>query len=118
MSFRPELDETYEALQAAGQLAGGGGITVRRIDSLRGDYLISGAILSSIKQSSLIVCDLTFDRPNVYYELGYARGLGKTVIHCAQEGTDVHFDIKDFKTIFYKSPTKLQRKMTKEFQPS
>lgn len=52
-----------------------------------GDYRITDRILASIQRAGLVVVDLTQDRPNVYFELGYARGLGKTVVTIMREGT-------------------------------
>lgn len=114
MSFRRDMDEAYEALKTAGQLVGRGELRVERVDAQPGGYRITDKILSNIETAALIICDLTHERPNVYYELGYARGLNKRIINCAHEDTELHFDIKDFRTIFYSSPTELQRKMRGE----
>lgn len=114
MSFRSEMDDIYEVFRAAGELAGRGALRVERVDAQLGDYRITDKVLENIRSAALIVCDLTYERPNVYYELGYARGIGKTVVNCARQGTKLHFDIRDFRTIFYASATQLQRKVTQE----
>jgi hypothetical protein len=44
---------------------------------------------------------LTYERPNVYFELGYARGLGKTVITILRSGTNAHFDVRDWTCLEY-----------------
>ena len=49
-----------------------------------------------ILSSRLVVADLTHERPNAYFELGYARGLGKTVITIARRDSNIHFDVKDW----------------------
>jgi hypothetical protein len=42
-------------------------------------------------------------RPNVFYELGYADGLGGKVIVTAKKGTELPFDVKDIPTILWES---------------
>ena len=116
MSFNRSLNRVYHAMKTAGRLAGIKDLRVERIDAKRGDYKITSEILRSIRAASLLVCDLTEERPNVYYELGYSRGIKKKVIHCAQKGTELHFDVKDFKTIFYEDPLDLQEQLEAEFR--
>jgi hypothetical protein len=50
-------------------------LKVERIDERPGSFAITDEIHRSIQKSDLIICDLTEERPNVYYEPGYARGL-------------------------------------------
>lgn len=64
---------------------------------------ISEAILSAIRRSVLVVADLTFARPNCYYEAGYARGAFRRVLLTCRKDHDprsggahtfkVHFDV-------------------------
>ncbi len=115
MSFNPEMLNSYKAMVAAGKLVEGRNLKVERIDARIGDYKITNEVLRGIRRAALIVCDITQERPNVYYELGYARGLGKTVITCAKSGTNLHFDIKDVRTLFYEDPIDLQEKLVAEF---
>ena len=60
--------------------------------------------------------DLTDLRPNVFYELGYADGLGKKVIATAKEGTDLPFDVKDIPTIFWSGQTQLRKDLEKRIR--
>jgi len=115
MSFQEEFDEVYDEFVDAAKLVDDS-LSVKRIDKQRGDFRITDEIVNNINKSGLIICDLTDERPNVYYELGYARGLGKRVIICARQGTHLHFDIKDFKVIFYKSPSHLRREILEELK--
>jgi len=117
MSFDPGMSEIYEAFQNAGKLVPGVNLRVKRVDDAdKLEYRINDEILRSINRAELIICDLTHERPNVYYELGYARGLGKTVISCAQKNTNLHFDIRDFHTILYDSPMDIQRRLTEKLK--
>lgn len=54
--------------------------------------------------------------PTCIFELGYARGLGKTVITIAREGTTVHFDVKDWTYIPYVDSRILERDLKKRFE--
>ena len=57
------------------------------------------------------ICDLTGERPNVYYELGYAHGVGNEssdILLIAKEGTNIHFDIASFRVNFYRSTEHLR----------
>jgi len=116
MSFNPKMRETYEALKIAGKIYEKRKLNVSRIDDKKGDYAITAEIVNCINRASLIICDLTEERPNVYFEAGYARGIGKRIIFCAKKGTKLHFDLKDMHTVFYDSPVDLQKKMQKEFE--
>ena len=63
----------------------------------------------------LVVADLTHERPNVYFELGYARGLSKTIITTARDGTPLHFDVKDWTCTFYNDSRVLERHLHERF---
>jgi guanylate kinase len=114
MSFHPEMNEVYKAFCTAGRLIRGRNLRIKRIDSQKGDFRITDEILRNIEKAALVIADFTHERPNVYYELGYARGIGKYVLHCAKIGTKLHFDIKDFHTIMYESPMQLQDLIVEE----
>ena len=62
-----------------------------------------------------MIVDLTKERPNVFFEAGYAHGIGKTPIYIAKEGTTVHFDVKDYPIITFKNMTKLKEELVKRF---
>lgn len=45
---------------------------------------------------------------NVYFELGYARGKGKVTIQLARRDTTLEFDVRNWRTSFYKNATELE----------
>lgn len=116
MPFKDKFDEIYQNIKIAGRLINGRPLTVDRMDEKRGPFMISDAILNRIKQSALIVAEVTEENTNVYFEIGYARGIGKMVLPCAKKGTKLPFDIKDFRTVFYKTPTDLATQLTEHFK--
>ena len=57
--------------------------------------------------------DLTNERPNVFFEAGYAQGRGKTPIYIARQGTPLHFDIRDYPVILFRSMKELREGIQK-----
>jgi len=70
------------------------------------------SIFSKIKHSAFIIAEVSGARPNVYYELGYARAIGKAVIQTAYKGTQLPFDVFDVPTLFWESQRELDQKLT------
>lgn len=71
------------------------GLTPIRIDKIdHNDDIddIDDRIMEEIQRADIVVADLTFARPSVYFEGGYATGLGKPVIYTARGD---HFRDKD-----------------------
>ncbi len=62
---------------------------------------ITSQILKGIDQSDFVIADVSEQSPNVFYEIGYARGIDCPVIITAKKGTILPFDIKDLPVIFY-----------------
>jgi hypothetical protein len=70
-----------------------------------------------IRKSAFVIADISEKSPNVFYEVGYARGLGKDVIVTARRGTTPEFDVADIPKIFWEDQTELKdglRKYLKE----
>ena len=63
--------------------------------------VIVDQIRELIEQASLILCDLTFHNPNVFYELGIAHTLGKQPILISQDPANIAFDAKHLRIIPY-----------------
>ncbi len=71
-----------------------------RADNLFGHDVMED-IWSAINSASIIVADVTGRNPNVFYELGIAHTLGKSVIVITQDKSDVPFDIQRLRFIEY-----------------
>jgi len=87
---------------------------VQKADEISHTGTITDAILSAINRSRFLVADLTDEKPNCYYEVGYAHALGKPVIILAKEGTYRHFDISTYKWNFWKDYIDLKSKFETE----
>ena len=82
-----------------------------RIDDAHLVGRIVPEIFESIKRSAFVIVDLTVERANVYYELGFAQGLNKPVVITAYKGTRLPFDVHDISTIFWEGQTDLKVKL-------
>jgi hypothetical protein len=112
-SFDPAMEPIYEAIVAA---ASSVGLRAERVKDVPGDYRVTDKMLRMIRSARFVVADLTFERPNVYFELGYARGLNKTVITILREGTPAHFDVQDWTYMKYIDSRPLERDLRERFE--
>jgi len=112
-AFQDDMELVYLSIETAATKLG---LNAKRVKDFPGDYRITDRIIEMIHKARFIVADLTHERPNVYFELGYARGLGKTVVTLARDGTNVHFDVKDWTYISYTDLKVLQNELEKRFE--
>ena len=91
----------------------GAGYRPVRIDKQEHIDRIDDRILAEIRRSLFVVVDLTLHRQNVYYEAGFAEGIGKKVIFTchADTASDRHFDIRQFNCLDWKAPEELRRRL-------
>jgi hypothetical protein len=99
MPFRPELACVYETIQKVLVLQ-------HRMRCLRGDDIYAPGIIMSdvwtkICEAHIVVADATDRNPNVFYEMGLAHAIGKTVIILAQREEDIPFDLRHHRIVFY-----------------
>lgn len=87
---------------------------IQRADEISHTNLITTEILNAISRSDFIVADLTHEKPNCYYEIGFAHSLGRPVIILAKEGTNRHFDISGYRWNYWKDYKDLKTKLEKE----
>lgn len=112
-SFTPEMEPSYQAIVAAAEAVG---LRAERVKDVQGDYRITEKILAMISKARFVIADLTYERPNVYFELGYARGLGKTVITILRAGTTAHFDVRDWTYLEYFDSRPLENDLLDRFR--
>ncbi len=72
-----------------------------RIDGKEHNGKIDDEIMASIRASKFVVSDFTGSRGGVYYEAGFAHGLGFPVIFMCREGDALHFDVRQYNCIFW-----------------
>lgn len=101
----PVLVDVLDALKEACKRCG---LHAERVDEVASNERITDRILESIRKAEYVIADLTDSRPNVFYEAGYAHGLGKTPIYVARQGTKLEFDLKDYPVIFFPNMKQLK----------
>jgi len=87
MAMDPDDAQLVDVLDAIKDGASKGGIKAERVDDTLTNEPITDHLLKSIHKSEFVVVDLTYSRPNVYYEAGYAQGIGKTPVYVAKDGS-------------------------------
>ena len=115
-----QLSEVYDnAIEPAIRACG---LEPKRIDKHNEGGLLTSEIFRSIKESDIVVADLTNERPNCYLEVGYTVGIGKTrrLVLTVREnhspdnsdyqpgGPKVHFDIAAYDMCFW-NPRNLEQ---------
>lgn len=111
MWFDSQMDNAWEqGIKPAIELAGYHPI---RVDKELHVERIDAKIVADIKDSKFLVADVTGQRAGVYFEAGFAIGLGRPVIWCVRkdELTDVHFDTRQYNHIVWEEPEELQEKL-------
>lgn len=108
MSFAPKLRGVWEkAIKPAVEQAG---FTPLRIDAKPHSDRIDVKIMAEIKASHFVIADVTGHRPGVYFEAGYALGLGIPVIWSVR--TDdldkAHFDTRQYSHLVWETEDDLQ----------
>jgi hypothetical protein len=94
------------------------GFEVVRADEFYSSTPILNDIIRSIKESSVIIADITPDNPNVFYEIGYAHAINKpTILICDKTRDKLPFDVSSFRTLFYENSisgkTKIENSLRK-----
>ena len=76
---------------------------------------ITDEILARLESARLVIADMTYEKPNCYYEVGYAHAKGKKVIFCARADHDprrtgrqekdmkIHFDLDSHRFSFWQT---------------
>ena len=79
------------------------GYKAKRVDREEHANKIDDEIIAQIRQSRFVVADFTGQRGGVYYEAGYAHGLGLEVIWTCWEDymKKLHFDIRQYNFIVW-----------------
>lgn len=105
MSFKKEFLDVYNSFR---EVCKEFDFDAMRTDESGSLDRIVPRVEKGIKESAFVIADVTELSPNVFYELGYARGQGKNVILCARRGTARAFDVADIPTIEWENQQELK----------
>ena len=111
MWFDPSLTPAYsEGIAPALEESG---YPPTRVDLLEHNEKIDDRIIAEIRRSGLLVADFTGHRGGVYFEVGFAMGLGLPVIlTCrADQISNAHFDTRQYNHIVWDEPADLKQKL-------
>jgi guanylate kinase len=106
----PTLVDVHAAIKRACDDVG---VRAERVDDTEFTGQITEKVLSSIRVSEFVIADLTHERPNVYYEIGYANALNKPLVLVARRGTKPHFDVQGMRVLYYDNLVKLEDSLRK-----
>lgn len=113
MWFDPSVKPAFEAIRKAIAAAGYDPV---RLDQVEHNNQIDDEIIVRIRGSKFVVADLTGHRGGVYFEAGFALGLGIPVVWlCRQDDLDnVHFDNRQYNFIVWQEDKldDLQKRLT------
>jgi hypothetical protein len=106
----PILDSAYQGvIKAVGEEEFK--FQVLRVDEIRDAGQIVHQVLDNISKSEIILAELSGERPNCYYEAGFAHALGKTMIFCVRQGENIHFDLTGYRFIQWSTEQDLRQKL-------
>ncbi len=111
MWFDSTMDNARECVKSAVELAG---FTPILIDEKEHINRIDDEIISEIKRCRFLIADFTHGsdgvRGGVYYEAGFAHGLGIPVIFTCRrdEVSKLHFDTRQYNHLFWENPEELR----------
>lgn len=111
MWFDPSMDTPWSAGFEPG--IRDAGLEPLRIDKKLHNNKIDDEIIVEIRRSRVLVADVTGQRAGVYFEAGFAKGLGLPVIWCVREDDlrNVHFDTRQFNHVVWTTPEHLRQQL-------
>lgn len=102
MQFTPEYNELYN--EVIKPVCESYNLECIRADEFYTSTPIIKDIIDSIKNSYIIIAEITPDNPNVFYEIVYAHAINKpTILLCDKKREKLPFDVSGFRTLFYEN---------------
>lgn len=98
---RRHADMTLNAIIRPALADSGTEFSVTRADENNEIGMITDHLISDILESDLLIADLSFLNPNVFYELGIAHMIEKPVIHMAHRDTKLPFDNVGYRAVLF-----------------
>jgi hypothetical protein len=74
-------------------------LKVLRADAIARPGVITKQVIEHVAKARLVVADLSFHNPNVFYELAFRHATRKPVLHLIRAFDPIPFDLDQFRTI-------------------
>jgi hypothetical protein len=112
MSFQ-ETDDMDDYKAAVMEVCKNAGFHAVRTDSrpAANTHQIIDGIHDHIQTCGFVIADLTHERPNVYYEIGYAKGLNKKLVLTSKKDSVVHFDLHGYNRVVWTGSENLKKQL-------
>jgi hypothetical protein len=113
MSFDRSLDKAYDVgIEPA--VRDDCGFSIIRTDRVEHNESVNDQILAGIRKAQFTVADVTMQRNGVYFEGGFALGLGRQVVWTvrADDVKNVHFDTSHLSHVVWADEQDLRTRLT------
>ncbi len=110
---KPEIEDVYTAIR---DVCRSFGIEAYRANDVEHQDSITTLILQEIVACEHLIADVTYERPNVYYEIGFAHAVNKKPILYRRNGTRLHFDLSVHNVPEYKNTTELRELLKRRLE--
>jgi len=87
-----------------------------RIDEESDIPRVMPELLQRLATCAFCIVDLSHEKANVYYELGYAEASKRPVIVTAKKGTPLPFDVKDIPVLFWDGQKSLKEQLRRKIK--
>lgn len=89
------------------------GFKVIRVDRVHHNENINDKIIADLRGAQFVVADFSLHKAGVYFEAGFALGLGRIVIWTCRKSDfdEAHFDTRPYNHIIWSSPGELREKV-------
>jgi len=115
ISFASQMDLYRDTIIQVVEYHGYRPIIINSDFVVTSDTPVIDEILAGIKRSKFCIADFTMQRTGVYFEAGYALGLGRPVIYISERKdfeANAHFDLRPFQHILYSDLQELEKALS------
>jgi hypothetical protein len=92
------------------------GFTVDRADDIEHNGNILDIVEQRIRQADVVIADMSTRNPNVFYEIGYARAVGRPTVLLCRNTDEVPFDLQSINYIKYAGIVDLRERLEKRLK--
>lgn len=75
------------------------GLRAVRADGISKPGLITGQVMDHVARAALVIADLSFSNPNVYYELALRHATRKPIVQVIRTSDKLPFDVGQYRTV-------------------